>query len=112
VVQEYTPGEVLAGLIDTIHRDNIVSPFLKSVCMKATLFRCDAGHELSEHTSKQTALIKIVRGEATVTLGDDRHELGPGSWLCMPALLKHRVYAKTSLLMLLLMLGAEGKQTL
>jgi quercetin dioxygenase-like cupin family protein len=112
VVQEYTPGEVLAGLIDSIHQDNIVSPFVKSACVKATLFRCDAGHELSEHTSSQTALIKIVRGEATVTLGDDRHELGLGSWLRMPPHLKHRVYAKTSMVMLLLMLGAEGKQKL
>ena len=75
--------------------------------MKAILFGFDAGQELSEHTSSQMAIIQILRGEATVTLGDDSHELKGGSWLLMPPRLKHSVHANTPLTMLLLMFGPE-----
>jgi hypothetical protein len=42
-----------------------------------------------------------------VTLGDDTHELTAGSWMQMPPRLKHSILAKTPLIMLLLMFGAE-----
>lgn len=106
--QEYTLIKDLAGLIDEIKADSIVSrTFFKSEKMKAILFGFDAGQELSEHTSGQTAIIQIVQGEATVTLGEDRHELTSGSWLQMPPQLKHSVYAKTPLMMLLFMFNAR-----
>jgi quercetin dioxygenase-like cupin family protein len=108
ITQEYTLIEDLAGLIDEIKPDSIVSrTFFKSDRMKAILFGFDTGQELSEHTSSQTAIIQIVQGEATVTLGEDRHELTAGSWVQMPPRLKHSVYAKTPLMMLLLMFGTE-----
>lgn len=104
----YTVIEDLAGLIDSIQPESIVSrTFCKSDRLKAILFGFDAGQELSEHTSSQEAIIQIVQGEASVTLGGDRHELKAGSWLHMPPHLKHSVYAKTPLLMLLMMVGAE-----
>jgi quercetin dioxygenase-like cupin family protein len=104
----YTLIDNLAGLIDSIQTESIVSrTFYKDAHLKAILFGFDAGQELSEHTSSQAAIIQIVRGEATVTVGDDRHELNAGSWLHMPPQLKHSVYAKTPLIMLLLMFGAD-----
>lgn len=104
----YTLVEDLAGLIETIQPDSIVSrTFYKDDRLKAILFGFDAGQELSEHTASQAAIIQIVRGEATITLGEDRHELSAGAWLSMPPRLKHSVFAKTPLHMLLLMLGAD-----
>lgn len=99
----------LKDLIDTIQPDSIVSRTLyKNGQLKAILFGFDAGQELSEHTSSQTAIIQIVQGEATVTLGgDDTYELHPGAWVHMPPRLKHSITARTPLIMLLLMLGAE-----
>jgi quercetin dioxygenase-like cupin family protein len=98
----------LEGLIETIQPDSIVSrTFYKDERLKAILFGFDSGQELSEHTSSQTAIIQIVTGEATVTLGDDRHELAAGAWVHMPPRLKHSIYAKTPVLMLLLMMGAD-----
>jgi quercetin dioxygenase-like cupin family protein len=104
----YTLIPNLTDLIDTIQPESIVSrTFYKGDRLKAILFGFDTGQELSEHTSSQSAIIQIVQGEATVTLGADTHELSAGSWLQMPPRLTHSVYAKTPLIMLLLMFGAE-----
>lgn len=105
---DYTLIPNLTDLIDTIQPESIVSrTFYKGDRLKAILFGFDTGQELSEHTSSQAAVIQIMRGEATVTLGADTYELSAGSWLQMPPRLKHSVYAKTPLIMLLLMFGAE-----
>jgi quercetin dioxygenase-like cupin family protein len=104
----YTLIDDLAGLIDNIQSESIVSrTFYKNDRLKAILFGFDTGQELSEHTSSQAAIIQIIRGEATITLGDNRYEVDTGSWLHMPPRLKHSVYAKTPLIMLLLMFGAD-----
>ncbi len=104
--QDYTLIENLTGLIETVQPESIVSrTFYKGDRMKAIIFGFDAGQELSEHTSSQIAIIEIVKGEAVVTLGEDRHELNAGGWIHMRPQLKHSVYAKTPLIMLLLMFG-------
>lgn len=104
----YTVIDDLVGLIDNVQPESIVSrTFYKGDRLKAILFGFDTGQELSEHTSNQMAIIQIVRGEATITLGDDKHELNAGSWLYMPPHLKHSVHAKTPLIMLLMMFGAD-----
>jgi quercetin dioxygenase-like cupin family protein len=106
--QDYTLIEDLTSLIDAIQPESIISrTFYKSDRLKAIVFGFDTGQELSEHTSNQTAIIQIVQGEATVALGEDQYELKAGSWLHMTPHLKHGVYAKTPLIMLLLMFGAD-----
>jgi hypothetical protein len=42
--------------------------------------------------------------EKAVTLGDDRHEARPGSWVHMPKGLRHGIQAKTPVVMLLLLM--------
>lgn len=104
----YTLIEHLPSLIGAIKPDSIVSrTFYKDDRMKVMLFGFDTGQELSEHTSSHAALIQIAQGDATITLGDDKHELTAGSWIHMQARLKHSVYAKTPLIMLLLMFNAD-----
>lgn len=66
------------------------------------------GEELSEHTASVPAIIQIIQGDATLTLGDDRHSAKPGTWIHLPANLKHSVRAETPVLMLLLMLKAPA----
>lgn len=72
--------------------------------IKAVVFGFGAGEELSEHTSARPAVLYFVRGEATLGLGDDQHEARSGTWVHMPAGLRHSVRAKTPLVMLLLLL--------
>lgn len=111
-LKAYTLIEDLGGLLDAIQPDSIISrTFYKGDQLRAILFGFDTGQELSEHTSAQTALIQIVQGEATVTLDADRYEVGPGCWIHMPPRLKHSVYAKTPLIMLLTMIAEPGKSS-
>ena len=52
--------------------------------LKAVLFGFAAGQELSEHTASTPAVMHFLSGEATVTLGDDVTEVGPGAWSTWP----------------------------
>jgi quercetin dioxygenase-like cupin family protein len=71
--------------------------------LKVLLFGFAQGEELSEHTASMPAVRHFLQGEATVTLGDDRHEGKPGTWVHMPAGLRHGIRAKTPVVMQLLL---------
>lgn len=71
---------------------------------KAVVFGFGQGEELSEHTASMAAMLLFVKGEATVGLGDDVHEARSGTWVHMPAGLKHSIKAKTPLVILLVLL--------
>ena len=72
--------------------------------LKVVGFGFAAGEELSEHTAQTPAVMHFVRGEASLTLGDDRREAAAGTWVHMPPKLRHSVRAKTPVAMLLLLL--------
>jgi quercetin dioxygenase-like cupin family protein len=72
--------------------------------LKAVVFGFDQGQELTEHTASKPAILQIIRGEATLTLGEDTLEAQTGAWIHMPAGLRHAVKAKTPVVMLLLLL--------
>lgn len=98
----------LTDLIESIQADSIISrTFYKDDQVSAVLFGFDAGQELSEHTASRAAILHILRGEATLTLGGETHEVGPDAWIHMSPHEKHSVYAKTPLVMLLLLMPPE-----
>lgn len=72
--------------------------------VKVLLFGFDRGQELSEHTASMPAMLHFIQGEARVTLGDDSMEARAGTWVHMPAQLRHSVYAETPVVMLLVMI--------
>jgi quercetin dioxygenase-like cupin family protein len=72
--------------------------------VKAVVFAFGPGQELSEHTSSMPAQLQIIKGEARLMLGDDTIEARAGTWVHMPAQLRHSVRATTPLVMLLLLL--------
>ena len=72
--------------------------------LKAVLFGFAQGEELSEHTASMPAVLHFLQGEAALTLGGEKHEAMVGTWVHMPAGLKHSVQAKTPVVMLLLLL--------
>ncbi len=85
--------------------DGILSRTLLNVAgLKVVAFGFAVGEELSEHTASMPAVLQILEGEATLTLGQDRREAGPGTWVYMPAQLPHSVHAKTPVVLLLLLL--------
>jgi quercetin dioxygenase-like cupin family protein len=71
--------------------------------VKAVVFGFGQGQELSEHTASKPAMLYFVTGEATVGLGDDMKEAQAGTWVHMPAGLKHSIKAKTKVVMLLVL---------
>jgi quercetin dioxygenase-like cupin family protein len=72
--------------------------------VKAVIFGFAQGEELSEHTASMPAILQFIQGEATVGLGDDKHEAKAGTWVHMPTGQRHSIQAKTPVVMLLLLL--------
>lgn len=107
MADSYKLVENLPALFE-IQPGSIVSrTFFKNERLKSILFGFDAGQELTEHTSSQAAIIQILQGEATITVGSDTRELGFGSWLHLEPHLKHSVHAKTPLMLLLTLYSPE-----
>lgn len=73
--------------------------------VRVIAFGFDAGQELTEHTSALPVVIQVVRGRLDLVLGDEKTQAGPGSWIHLPARLKHSVYAVEPSVMLLTMLA-------
>ena len=72
--------------------------------LKAVAFGFAEDQELSEHTAAKPAMLFFVKGEASVGLGDDVQEAQAGTWVHMPANLKHWIKVKTPVVMLLVLL--------
>ena len=72
--------------------------------LKVVAFAFSAGQELSAHTAPMAAVLYFVRGEAEVTLGDEKKEVRAGALVHMTPQLRHSILAKTPLVMLLWML--------
>lgn len=93
----------------TIPEDGTISRTLyQDTGLKVVVFGFAAGQELSEHTSSLPAIMHFIQGEAQVTLGTDRIDARPNTWVHMPAHLPHSIHAKTPVIMLLLLL--KGSQ--
>ena len=72
--------------------------------IKVVMFGFGRGEELSEHTAAVPAILHFLRGEATLTLGDETIDAREGTWVHMAASLPHSIRASTPVVMLLLML--------
>ena len=77
--------------------------------IRVVLFTFSKGQRLSEHTASTTALLHLLSGEATMTLGTDTIEARPGTWVRMDAGLAHSVVTKSPVVMLLVLLKGLGK---
>jgi len=76
--------------------------------VELVLFAFAAGEALAEHSAARPAIIHFLAGEADVTLGDERLEARPGSWMQMAARLPHSILARTPVVMALYLLPEEG----
>ena len=69
-----------------------------------TLFAFDAGESLTEHTSPFDALVLVLEGAMTLTIGGAPVRAVPGTIVRMPANVPHAVDAVEASRMLLVML--------
>jgi quercetin dioxygenase-like cupin family protein len=85
--------------------DGIISRTIyNDEALKAVAFGFGVGQELSEHTASTSAVMHFLRGEADVTLGDQKTQAREGAWIHMPPSLRHSIVATTPVVMLLLLL--------
>lgn len=101
---DYTVFNDLAGEATPPANGILSRTILNDDRLKAVLFGFATGEELSEHTASVPAIMHFLAGEADINVGGDRMEAKPGTWVHMAANLKHSVYARTPVTMLLLML--------
>jgi quercetin dioxygenase-like cupin family protein len=78
-----------------------------------TLFAFDAGQGLTEHTSPFDALVLVLAGALTLTIGATAVRATPGTIVRMPADMPHAVDAPEAARMLLIMLRdhTEGERS-
>ena len=105
MMANYTYLENLVTSVDSIPAESIVSRTIHvDDQIKVSMFGFASGQELSEHTASVPAIIQILQGTCSLTLGEDTYTAGPGTWVHMPANTKHALKAITPMHMLLIML--------
>jgi quercetin dioxygenase-like cupin family protein len=105
----YTHIQDIIAQIPDIPQDSILSrTFHHDPDSRVVLFGFAPEQELSEHTASKPAILIFLKGEADLTLGEDRLTAQPGTFVHMPAHLPHSVHAKTSTIMLLILLEKGG----
>jgi quercetin dioxygenase-like cupin family protein len=72
--------------------------------VKLVLFGFSEGQELSAHTAPMPASLHFLKGEASLTLGDEQMNVRAGSFAHMTPNLRHAIVAQTPLVMLLVMM--------
>ncbi len=91
---QYAPGSVVSRTL------------LKSDAGTLTLFAFDEGQELSEHTAPFDALVQVLDGTATLTIGGATITVRTGELVLMPADVSHAIQAAGRFKMLLTMFRA------
>lgn len=69
-----------------------------------TLFAFDSGQGLTEHTTPFDALVMVLEGRITLTIGGKPVDAVPGTLVLMPGTVPHAVEARETSRMLLVML--------
>lgn len=109
--QMIAPGQALR-LSDLIvpTPDGIASRVLaKTSGGNLTLFVLDAGQGLTEHTSPFEALVIVLEGTCTLTIGGTAVRATPGTIVRMPANIPHAVEAVETTRMLLVLLREDKR---
>ena len=93
--------------------DSLVTPTAQGIASRilakagggiVTLFAFDAGQGLTEHTSPFDALVLVLHGALSLTIGGTPTQAIPGTVVRMPANIPHAVDAPEACRMLLVML--------
>ena len=106
MTQMIPPAEVLSlQSLVTPTEQGIASRILaKTPGGNLTLFAFDTGQGLTEHTSPFDALVMVLEGSLTLTIGGTPVRAIPGTIVRMPAGIPHALDAPEACRMLLMML--------
>ena len=94
----------LSGLI-AYQKGSVVSrEIVSKPTGTVTLFAFDEGQGLSEHTAPFDALVHVLDGQAEITIAGNKHVVGAGEMIIMPAGQPHALKALGQFKMLLVMI--------
>jgi len=84
---QITPAEalLLPSLITSTVQGIASRVLTKSTGRSVTLFVFDSGHGLTEHTTPFDAMVMVLEGSLTLTIGGTPVQATPGSIVRMPA---------------------------
>ena len=94
---QYAPGSVVSRTL------------LKTDTGTLTLFAFDEGQGLSEHSTPFNALVQVLDGTATLTIGGKTVVVRVGELVLMPANVPHAVQPAGRFKMLLTMFRTSGR---
>jgi len=94
----------LADLVSYQDGSTVSREIVKQKTGTVTVFAFDAGQGLSEHTAPFDAMVHILDGEATITVGGEQHAVAAGQAIIMPAGIPHALQAEKRFKMLLIMI--------
>jgi quercetin dioxygenase-like cupin family protein len=93
----------LNDLYQYAERGIVSKTLYETPTLKMVLMCFEPGQGLSEHTAPFEAVVQVLQGTADFTLGEEVHEVKPGSLFVMPPGMKHAVRAKERFAFLLSM---------
>src|SRR5687767_648590 len=110
--QMIAPGEDLSLIsLVTPTAHGIASRILAKMSGgNVTLFAFDAGQGLTEHTSPFEALVMVLEGACTLTIGGRPVRATPGTIVRMPAGVAHAVDAVEATRLVLVMLREQARE--
>ncbi len=101
---------VMAELV-TYQPGQIVSRTLvQNKAVSITLFAFDKGEEISSHESKGDALVYLLDGTASITVGSSVHSVSAGQTIVMPAGIPHALEAAEPFKMMLVVVFPSEKE--
>ncbi|MGD0078775.1 MAG: cupin domain-containing protein [Sedimentisphaerales bacterium] len=96
----------LSALINYADNSIVSKTIIDKPVGTITLFAFDKGQKLSEHTAPYDAVVQIIEGSASLTIGGKSSTVCTGQIIVMPANIPHAVVAKEKFKMMLIMIRA------
>jgi quercetin dioxygenase-like cupin family protein len=94
----------LADLVEYVPGSIVSRTLVKNSAGTITLFAFDAGQGLSEHSAPYDAVVQVVDGAASLTIGGHPVPAAAGETVLMPANVPHAVHAPERFKMVLTMI--------
>lgn len=96
--------EKLVGSVDYQSKSIVSKQIIKKPNGNVTLFAFDKDESLTEHTSPYEALVQIVEGRMTITIGGQPYNVEEGEVILLPSNIPHGLVALEKTKMLLTMI--------